>query len=412
MHPFNLILALLGALILGLGLGSKRLAEVSLPPTLIALVIGALLGPAVLGVLDLAALGEEALIREKIGRLTLGIGLVGVALRIPRTFGPRHWRDLVVLIGLGMPLMWLISSSLVWAILGLPIWMAALIGALVTPTDPVAATPIVTGKIAEEHLPERLRHTISFESGANDGLGYLLVFLPTLMLTRPPAEAVTHWLSHTLLWDLASATVLGLLLGYGAGRLLELAEDRGTIEREWRLIYTVALALTAIGVGRLIGSDEVLVAFAAGVAFVRRVTAEERETEDLGQEAINRFFAVPVFAVIGLTLPWAGWADLGWRGSVLAAAIILLRRPPVMLLLRPLLHVVRNGREALFVGWFGPIAVAAMYYASLVEHRLGDPLPWHVVSLVICASTLVHGSTAAPITRAMPAPAGESNDSS
>ena len=73
-------------------------------------------------------------------------------------------------------------------ILGLPFWMAALIGAIITPTDPVAANPIVTGKEAEENIPEPIRHAISFESGANDGLGYLFVFLPFLLLTRPNGD--------------------------------------------------------------------------------------------------------------------------------------------------------------------------------------------------------------------------------
>lgn len=60
--------------------------------------------------------------------------------------------------------------------------------ALITPTDPVAASPIVTGQEAEENIPEPIRHAISFESGANDGLGSLLVFLPFLILTRPEGD--------------------------------------------------------------------------------------------------------------------------------------------------------------------------------------------------------------------------------
>ena len=82
-----------------------------------------------------------------------------------------------------------------------------------------------------------------------------------------------------------------------------------------------------------------------------------------------------------------------------ALAVLLLRRPPVLLLLRPLLPSVRSLADALFLGWFGPIAVAAIYYASLIEHKLGNPLIWHVVSLVVCASVVVHGVTATSLTR-------------
>lgn len=399
MNDFNLIVALLGGVILLLGLGSQRLAMSPVPPTLIALIVGVLLGPQVLGLIDLAALGDPAFILERAARLTLGIGLIGVALRIPRTYPRQNWRELVVLIVLGMLLMWGISTLLVTLILGLPLWLAALIGAIITPTDPVAASPIVTGSTAEENIPERLRHTISFESGANDGLSYLFVFLPFLLLTRPPGAAFSHWLLHTLLWEVGVATLFGLLIGYLAGKLLQWSEQRDAIEGDWRLIYTAALALFAVGAGRLIQSDEVLVVFAAGAMFAQVVSSADRENEEQGQEAVNRFFAIPMFALLGLALPWAGWQALGWRGVLLAAALLLLRRPPVLLLLRPLLPSIRRVPDALFVGWFGPIAVAAIYYATLMEHRLGNPLVWHVVSLVICASVIAHGISGTPLTR-------------
>lgn len=400
-HEFNLITALLGLMVLALGLGSKRLARGVLPPSLLALFAGALVGPHVLGLLDVSVLAEEALLREKVARLTLGVALVGVALRIPKGFVRDRWRSMLPLVGLGMPLMWAISTGLVWLFLDLPFWLAAVIGATVTPTDPVAATPIVTGDLAEEHIPERLRHTISLESGVNDGAAYLLVFLAFLMFTRPVDAALTHLLLRTFLWEIIAGAVAGLLIGYGAGRLLEWAEARDAIEPDWRLVYSVGLAVLAIGAGRLIGGDEVLVAFAAGAAFVQVIRREDRQDEDRGQEAVNRFFVVGIFALIGLTIPWEGWADLGWRGVGLATAILLLRRPPVLLLLGPLTRTIHGRREALFTGWFGPVAVAALYYASLMEHRLDEPVVWHVVSLVICASAIAHGMTGAPLTRRM-----------
>ena len=162
MKDFSVVTALLGGLVLVLALGSKWLATSPLPPTVIALVFGVVVGPEVLGLIDLAALGDEVQIREKAARLTLGIGLVGVALRIPREYPRRNWRPMVVLISVGMILMWAISTLLVYLILDLRFWLAALIGAIVTATDPIAATPIVTGSVAEENIPERLRHAISF----------------------------------------------------------------------------------------------------------------------------------------------------------------------------------------------------------------------------------------------------------
>jgi NhaP-type Na+/H+ or K+/H+ antiporter len=86
----------------------------------------------------------------------------------------------------------------------------------------------------------------------------------------------------------------------------------------------------------------------------------------------------------------------------MAAGVLLLRRPPVVLLLTPWLTDVRGWREALVAGWFGPVAVAATYYAALAAHRLGETVVWDAVTLVVAASVVVHGVTAVPLTRRVP----------
>jgi sodium/hydrogen antiporter len=410
MDDVALIVALLGALTIALGLPSKWLEQTPVPPTLLALLAGVAVGPAGLGLVDAHRLGEPRVVLENVARLALGIGLVGVALRVPREYPRRNWRAMLVLVGLGMPLMWGITTALVHLVLGVPLLTAALLGAILTPTDPIAASPIVTGPVAQRNLPARLRDAISFDSGANDGLGYLFVFLPLLLLTRSADAALHHFLLHTLLWQVVVATLIGLAIGFGGAKLLRAAEARDLIESDWRLVYTVALSLLAVGVGRLLGSDELLLAFAAGAAFVQVISSEDREHEELGQEAVNRFFAFPLFALFGMLIPWGAWRDLGWQGVALAVAVLLLRRPPALLLLRPLMPGLRAPVDAAFLGWFGPIAVAAMYYASLVGSHLNEPLVWDATSLVIFASVVVHGVSATPLTRLYGRVAGEQRE--
>ncbi|HEX2181326.1 MAG TPA: cation:proton antiporter [Rubrobacteraceae bacterium] len=91
----------------------------------------------------------------------------------------------------------------------------------------------------------------------------------------------------------------------------------------------------------------------------------DRAEEERVQEAVNRFFILPIFVLLGLTIPWEGWLELGWTGLLLTLAALLLRRLPAMLALKPLLGRVRGTRDALFLGWFGPIGFAALYYANL-----------------------------------------------
>ncbi|WP_299819014.1 cation:proton antiporter [uncultured Jannaschia sp.] len=401
MNDFDVIVALLGGATLVLGLVSRWLERTPFPPTLLALVLGILAGPQVFGLIDLEATGQRADVMEKAARLTLGVGLMGVALRIPRDYPRRRWREMLLLVGLGMIAMWVVSAALVYLILGLPVWLAALIGAIVTPTDPVAASPMVTSEEARENIPEPIRHAISFESGANDGLAYLFVFLPLVLVAPPAGISFAHWFTTILLWQVGIATITGLTLGWIAARSLQVAESLGAIGKDWRLVYTVALALLAVGAGRLLHSDEVLLVFAAGAMFTQVIGGDDRRNEEHGQEAVNRFFAIPIFVLLGSALPWAGWIELGLAGPLLALAILLLRRPPALLLLRPLLRDVRTVPQALFMGWFGPVAVAAIYYASLMEHETGEPVIWHAVTLVIAGSVLAHGLSGAVLTRAL-----------
>lgn len=396
----SLIAFLLGGLVLTLGLGSKWLESSALSVTLLALLAGVALGPVGLGVLDPAALAPREKVVEHATRLTLAIALFGVALRVPREFPRREWRTLATLVGLAMPLMWAVSTAAFHFALGVDLLVAALLGAMVAATDPIAAAPVVTGPLAEENLPDRIRDTISFESGANDGLTYLLVFLPFLLLTRAREQALTEFLARTLLWEVIAATVAGVLIGLAGAALLRAAEERDLIEDEWRLVYTVALALLALGVGRWMGSDELLLVFAAGAAFVQIIPAEDRADEEQGQEAVNRFFSIPIFALLGMVIPWEGWRELGWSGLLLVALLLLFRRLPVVFLLAPLLPALRGGRDLLFVGWFGPIAVAALYYATLIESRFALPIIWDAVTLVVVGSVVLHGLSAAPLTRA------------
>lgn len=193
--------------------------------------------------------------------------------------------------------------------------------------------------------------------------------------------------------------LLGALMGYAAGRLLGWAEDRGNIEQPSYLAYTLALSLAVLGATKLLGTDGILAVFAAGVALNVAVDTEDENREERVQEAINRFFVLPVFVLLGLALPWQQWLDLGWSGPLLVAAVLLLRRLPAVLAVSPILSPAHGLRDALFVGWFGPVGVAALFYATLSLREVGFEEAWTVGSLMICASVLVHGVSAAPLTR-------------
>jgi len=394
----NVVLAIVGGLVLLIGLLSAPIKRSLLSAPLIALTVGVLVGPAGFGLLDLAAWGKQESILEQAARLTVAISLMAIALRLPTGYPFKSWRSLAIMLGPVMTLMWLASGLLAYFILGLPFWLAMLIGAVVTPTDPVVSSTIVTGNMAEEKLPARLRNLLSGESGANDGLAYPFVFLCILMLERPPSEALVHWLTLTLLWEVLAAVVIGAMLGYAAGWLLQLAKNREVIEQPSFLAYTIALSLLVLGTAKLLGTDGILAVFAAGIALNMAVDTETENEEERMDEAVNRFFVLPIFVLLGMALPWAAWLELGWKGLALVGAVLLLRRLPAVLAFGPVLRRSHGWNDTLFLGWFGPMGVAALYYATLSVRETGAHEAWVVGSLIISASVLVHGVTAAPLT--------------
>lgn len=401
MNELYVSLAAVGGLLLLLGvLGGLLKERTPLSEPLLSLLAGVLIGPAIFGFLDLADLGNQTLILEEAALVTLGIALVGVALRLPVGFTSGNWRLLFVLLGIVMPLMWLVSGLLVYLILGLPLWVSVLIGAIVTPTDPVVASSIVAGGVAERNLPGGLRHAISAESGFNDGLALPFVVLPVLVLTGPPGEALGHWLSHTVFVEILGGAALAALMGYMAGKTLRWAERKETMERTSLLTISLALSLTVLGVTELLHLNGVLAAFVAGIVFNFAGSSNAKESQEEIQEAISRFFDLPIFVILGMAIPWEGWISLGWSGLLVVVAVIILRRLPVVLALRPLLGPLRaKGKDVLFLGWFGPIGAAALYYAAFSLRETGIEEVWVVGSLIICASVLVHGITATPLTK-------------
>jgi sodium/hydrogen antiporter len=177
------------------------------------------------------------------------------------------------------------------------------------------------------------------------------------------------------------------------------SQKKNIIKEEWRLVYAVGMGLFAVGLGRIINSDEVLLVFAAAATFDQVLNSEDRSVEEKGNEAVNRLFSYPIFALFGTAIPWEGWLSLGWAGVAAAILIMIFRRIPVLLILHPFLKVSHSLKDAFYMGWFGPVAVAALYYANLTQEKFHDSFIWIFVSLIIFTSVIIHGFTASPLTK-------------
>ncbi len=376
---------LLGVLVAAL---SARIRQLPVSEPLLALLVGVLLGPQVADVLPLPPITSSHATVHEATRVLLAISVTGVALRYPFRSVRARVGPVVLLLAVAMPAMALVSAGLAAGILGLSLSAALLLGTAICPTDPVLASSVVTGESAEEDLPARDRQVLSLESGANDGLALPFV-LAAIAVAGPmtAGEAVGE-----MLWQVLGAVVLGVLAGWLGGRALRAGEKYGATSQGPMLFFIVLLALLVLGLSGLLHLDGVLAAFVAGLAFNLTSTGDERTSEVEIDEAVNRFAVLPMFVLLGATIPWGIWQDLGWPVLVLALAVLVLRRVPVVALLkRPL----RLGRpDALYLGWFGPVGVSAVFYLTLEAKELGVSEPVLGAGVLIVAlSTVAHGLT-------------------
>ncbi|MFI7742350.1 cation:proton antiporter domain-containing protein [Kocuria rhizosphaericola] len=393
----DLVLALFAGAILLLSSFSTLLQRISLPGPVLALAFGALIGPLALDLVRIEDFGlPPGTLLEQAARITLAVGLAGVALRLPHGYWRRDARWIALIIGLGMGLMLAVATGVLWAGLGVPFLLALLLGAVLTPTDPVVTTPVVTGSLAEEKIPERVRHNLSAESGLNDGLAYLFVLLPVLLMTG--ADRAWHeLLTEVLLWEVLGAAAFGALAGFLLGKLFVLVRRHGLMEESSYLAFVVPLALGMLGTGKLLGTDALLAVFVGVAVFGQVIPQRDEAQEDKVQDAVARLFLLPVFVLLGMALPVAEWARLGWGAPVVLAAALLLRRLIALWALRPLLRGVHDRSETFFLSWFGPIGVSALFYATLAERHTGNHEIFVHATLAVTLSVVIHGLSTAPL---------------
>ncbi|KAL8952371.1 MAG: hypothetical protein Q9222_001707 [Ikaeria aurantiellina] len=424
---FNIVCATLGGFITLFGLVSYLLKEhFYLGEPLISLIAGVVFSPHALNwirPLEYALESEEHLetITLYFTRLVLGVQLVLAGVQLPSRYLRHEWKPLSLLLGPGMTAMWVSSSMLVWAMVpNLSFLHSLAVGACVTPTDPVLSNSIVKGKFADANIPKELQRIIIAESGANDGLGYPFLFFALYLIKyvgsggegQPggPRLAMGYWFGETWGYVILLSVVYGAVVGWIAKDLLHWAEERKFVDRESFLVFAIALALFIVGTCGMIGTDDVLACFIAGNTFTWDDWFRKETQDDSLQPTIDMLLNLSVFAWFGAVCPWPSFAHSDvlpiYRLIFLGVLILLFRRIPIIFAMHWKIHQIEQKQQMLFVGFFGPIGVSAMFYLHISleflrevtvdgvvredAERLQEVMKVVIWFLTIC-SIIVHG---------------------
>jgi NhaP-type Na+/H+ or K+/H+ antiporter len=266
-------IAAFALLLAGYALIANRLDKLSIGPALTFVVVGLVLGPAVLDMLPVDV--ESSTVRH-LAEITLALVLFTDASTVDLA-GLRRDAGLIGrLLGVGL-LLTIAAGGLVGTLMfpELPLATALLIAAILAPTDAALGLPVITNPT----VPIRVRRVLNVESGLNDGIATPFVLLFISLATAAEGSDGGHFV--VALAEIAIAIVVGIGIGGIGGRLLREADRLGLTSGLSRQIVVLALALGGYFASVALGGNGFVAAFVAGLAFgaVTRGAEEQAEPE-------------------------------------------------------------------------------------------------------------------------------------
>ncbi len=388
-----LSLAIIAGGLLLYSLVSGRLQGTILTAPLIFIVFGYTLGP---GGFNLAAVdvGHSAI--HVIAEFTLILVLFTDAARIDLN-RVRKDHDLPVrMLLIGLPLTIVAGTFIAaWVFPAFSIWEAALLAALLAPTDAALGQAVVSAKV----VPVRIRQAINIESGLNDGIALPAVLLLAAMASigYDTAQA-SDWIQFGLL-QVSLGPVVGIVVGYIGTRMLDTAIERGLSSAAFQGIGILSLAVLTYVVAELVGGNGFIAAFIGGMVFGHSVRNpctflfEFMETE-------GQLLMLITFLIFGAALLPEAVDHLSpaiFLYAILSLTVI--RMVPIGL---SLLGTGLRPPSYLFLGWFGPRGLASILFVLLILEESDVPHRDALLSVTVVTvalSALLHGISAAPFAR-------------
>lgn len=377
------------------GVFSKSLSNSVFTAPMVFVFMGLAAGQSGLGWIRIEVDNETL---EGFGELTLGLILFAdAACTNTRRLLKEHsmpWRLLLI----SLPLTIAFGALLAIGIFPNLSWQeAALVAAILAPTDAALGYAVVTSK----HVPDRIRQAILVESGLNDGLALPVVLLfAALAFSTMSGEShgVGYWLGFAGKQVVLGVGV-GLLLGYGLARLVHYADGKGWIAASFRNLTSLGVALITLLIAEAVGGNGFIAAFVGGLAFGGTCQARSGALVSFVEEE-GQLFSLLIFFFFGAVLLPAA-LDHFTAFCVLYALLSLtfIRMAPTAI---SLIGLKLKWPSIAFIGWFGPRGLASILFLMIaVEHeeigRLTDIEA--IVYITVFLSVVLHGVTAAPFSR-------------
>lgn len=311
----------------------------------------------------------------------------------------RNWaKPIATLATLGVLIAAFVVASLLWLVAGgmgvsLPFAWCLLFGALISPTDPIAALAIVK----KSGAPRQMEIKLVGESLFNDATGVMLFLVVLGVITT--GDLSPSLLAHELFVAPVGAAVLGWGLGMITTRAISHVNHHPT-----EILMTLALACGVYALSEAIHVSAPIAVVAAGMVIGHRarkhaMTEETRQHLDVFWEGIDEVINATLFVLIGLALVII---DLDWRvmllGVITWVLVLMGRWTAVTIALFPINR--RGGlgtgttRVMVWGGLRGGISLALAL--SLPNSSMANDLV-AITFVVVALSSAIQGMTLARV---------------
>jgi sodium/hydrogen antiporter len=374
------VLLVLGALLSGVAHRSF------LSLTAVFVVAGFVLGDGALEVIHFDARGAFV---SDLAVVALVVILFRDGLEVEREMLQRAWHLPLRKLVLAMPITCVLIALVTHALTSLSWAQSFLVGALLSPTDPVLSSAVVTNP----RVPRVIRHSLNLESGLNDGLALPAVLAFAAVVSDKPG--FVWW--RFVIEDVGLGLAFGVAVGFIASRLLP--RGRGLEEEvgpHVKSLYALGVAFAAYGVAVVAPAGNGLISTFVAAITLGILRSDVRTAFSQRSAELVELVKLGVFVVFGSLLTLDGLFGDGWAAVAIVAFTLLVARPVAVAV--ALAGTDTDAPTRAFMAWFGPKGVATMTFSLFV---LGQALPggeeiFNLAALAVFVSIIAHGLTDTP----------------
>ena len=380
-------------LILAIGTFTGLLAQkIKIPDVAVFLIVGMLIGPEALGLINIKA---DSALNQII--LLFGASYIlfdgGASLRF--SILKHVWITIVALATVGVVVTAAITGLAAYYVLGVPLMVALLLGSTLASTDPATLVPI----FRQVKIRDRVAQTVVSESAFNDATGAIITF-GVLMV----AMGTGQFSPTASLLDLLKQSVIGIGAGAALGYLgaLLIAHERWSFLAEYAPVVTLAAVIAAYFAADGLQASGFMAVFVFGIMLgnkesfgFKMQSGEAQKLEDYVATTafIMRLF---IFILLGAQVDFALMSQHVAGGVVVVTILMLVARPAtVFLCALPDRRARWSFNEMVFMCWTRETGVIPAALAGLLlgMKAPGAPMIASVTFIAILMTILIQAPT-------------------